>query len=93
MKNTNELKLIDGQFSPDEAEEILMNIFFSKIHFHQNKNFSSEERFGEKDLAAVKRIPELQKSMDAISKLIVDAKHNNETVKIIAEVKINLSKS
>jgi hypothetical protein len=92
MKNTNELKLIDGQFSPEEAEEILMNIFLSKIHFHENKNFSSEERFGKKDLTALKRIPELQKNMDVISKLIADAKHNNETVKIIAEVKINFSK-
>jgi hypothetical protein len=92
MKNTNELTLIDGHFSPDEAEEILMNIFSGKIDFHQNKNFSSEERFGKEDATALKRIPELRKSMNSIAKIIEAAKQNNETLQITAEVKINLFK-
>lgn len=93
MENTKELKLIDGHFSPDEAREILMNVFLGKIDFHQNKNFSSEERFGKEDVTAVKRIPELNRSMDIISKLIADAKQNNETLQITSEVHIKLSKS
>ena len=93
MKNTNAFKLIEGSFSPDEAREILMNIFSSKIQFNQMKNFSSEERFGKEDTTAVKRIPQLKKSMDMISKLIEEAKQNNETIQIISEVKITLSKS
>lgn len=92
MKNTNELTLIDGHFSPDEAGEILMNIFLGKIDFHQNKNLSSEERYGTEDVTAVKRIPELRKSMDSIAKIIEAAKQNNETLQITAEVKINLFK-
>lgn len=93
MKNTKVLKLIEGSFSPDEAREILMNVFSSKIQFNKMKNFSSEERFGKEDITAVKRIPELKKSMDIISKLIEEAKQNNETIQIISEVKITLSKS
>ncbi len=93
MKNTKELKLIDGHFSPDEAREILMNVFLGKIDFHQNKNFSSEERFGKQDVTALKRIPELQRSMDSISKIIEEAKQNNETLQITSEVRISLSKS
>lgn len=93
MKNTKVLKLIDGSFSPDEAREILMNVFSSKIQFNKMKNFSSEERFGKEDITALKRIPELKKSMDIISKLIEEAKQNNETIQIISEVKITLSKS
>jgi ribosomal protein L22 len=93
MKNTKVLKLIEGSFSPDEAREILMNVFSSKIQFNKMKNFSSEERFGKEDITALKRIPELKKSMDIISKLIEEAKQNNETIQIISEVKITLSKS
>jgi hypothetical protein len=58
------LKLIDGNFSA-EAREILMSVFLGKIDFHENKNFSSEERFGKVDLTALKN-PELQRSMDII---------------------------
>ena len=93
MNKKQELKLIEGHFSPDEAREIVMNVFLSKIKFHQNKNFSSEERFGKEDVNAVKRIPELKKSMIAISELIDSAKQNNETLEITSEVKIQVSKS
>jgi len=93
MKNIKELKLIEGNFSPDEAREILMNVFLGKIQFHQNKKFSSEERFGKEDINAVNRILELKKSMIIISELIDIAKQNNETLKITSEVKIQLSKS
>lgn len=93
MKNTKELKLIEGHFSPDEAREILMNVFFSKINFHNIKNWSSNERFGTDDEIAQKRIPELRKSMVLISELIESAKQNNETLKITSEVKIQVSKS
>jgi hypothetical protein len=93
MKVIKELKLIEGNFSPEEAREILMSVFLSKIHFHQNKNLSSEERFGKEDFTALKRIPELQGSMGIISKLIEEAKQNNETFEITSEVKISLSKS
>lgn len=93
MKNTKVLKLIEGSFSHDEAREILMNVFSSKIQFNKMKNFSSEERFGKEDITALKRIPELKKSIDIISKLIEEAKQNNETIQIISEVKITLSNS
>lgn len=93
MKNTKEMKLIEGHFSPDEAREILNNVFFSKINFHNIKNWSSNERFGTDDAIAQKRIPELRKSMIVISELIESAKQNNETLKITSEVKIQVSKS
>lgn len=92
MKVFKELKLIAGHFSPEEAREILMNIFLSKIRFHQNKNLSSEERFGIEDPTALKRIPELEGSMGIISKIIEDAKQNNETLEITSEVTISFSK-
>lgn len=41
-------KLIEGSFSDEEAKDVLKNFFESKIHFHEMRNFSSEERFGHK---------------------------------------------
>ena len=92
MEKRNEMKLIEGCFTPNEAKEILMNVFLSKINFHQNKNFSVQERFGKEDDYAVKRIPELKKSMELISELIESAKNNNEKLEITSEIIIKLSK-
>jgi len=93
MKNTKELILITSHFSPDETREILMSVFTGKIDFHESKSFSSQERFGKVDLNALKRITELRRSMGITSKIIDEAKQNNETLKITSEIQISLSKS
>ena len=54
MKKTETLMLIDGSFTIDEAKEIVVNIIFSKIIFHNVKNLSSQERFGKDDEIAKK---------------------------------------
>ena len=46
MTSTNNIKLIEGNFNPDEAKEVLLSLFNHKIQFHEAKNFSSEIRFG-----------------------------------------------
>jgi len=38
MNKTEMITLIDGDFDDKEAKEILVNIFSSKINFHQLKN-------------------------------------------------------
>lgn len=91
MEYATELKLIEGFFSPDEAREILMNVFLSKINFHKGKNFSSEERFGKEDVYALKRIPELKRTIESINELIENAKNNNQTLEITSEITIKSS--
>lgn len=90
MENTNEFKLIQGVFTPDEGKEIVMNAFIQKINFHQNKNFSSIERFGSEDVNAIKRIPELKISMDTFLELIETAKQSNQMLEITSDVIIKL---
>lgn len=90
MKNTNEFKLIQGVFTPDEGKEIVMNAFIQKINFHQNKNFSSMERFGNEDVSSIKRIPELKISINKLSELIKIAKQNNQMLEITSEIIIKL---
>ena len=50
MNKIEKLNLIEGNFSGEEAKEILMNVFLAKIHYHELKNFSSQERFGKDDI-------------------------------------------
>lgn len=88
MKKIQKLKLINGNFSPSDAKEILMNVFLSKIQFHQTKNFSSKERLGKENKTALKRIEELKKSLEMINKIISDAELKNETLNITSEINI-----
>ena len=93
MEKTQKLKLINGNFSPKDAKEILMNLFLGKIQFHQTKNFSSKERLGKEDKNALKRIDQLKKSLEKTQKLISDAELKNETLTITSEISIVFSKS
>jgi len=83
-------KLIEGTFSDQEAKDILKNFFESKIHFHEMRNFSSEERFGHKDAMAVKRIPELKQASKDILEIVQQAKLGNKRLLINASVQISI---
>jgi hypothetical protein len=83
-------KLIEGTFSDQEAKDILKNFFESKIHFHEMRNFSSEERFGHKDAMAVKRIPELKQASKDILEIVQQAKLGNKRLLINANVQISI---
>ncbi|MFN3666554.1 MAG: hypothetical protein ACK4S0_10370 [Sediminibacterium sp.] len=66
MKNTENIVLIKGEFTPAEAKEVLFAILNNKINFHRMKNFSAEERFGKADPSSSKRLLELEQSREMI---------------------------
>ena len=84
------LKLVEGNFSNEEAKEVLMNIFSAKINFHETKNFSSKERFGKPDTTAEKRIPELKMELEKVLQVVLEAKSNNKKLKITSKIEISL---
>lgn len=90
MNKIEQLNLIEGTFTDEEAKEILMNIFLTKIHFHEMKNFSSQERFGKQDEIAKKRIPLLKKEKEKVLQIISQAKLNNKKLLITSEINISL---
>jgi hypothetical protein len=91
MKTTEKIILIDGNFSPTEAKELLMNLFINKINFHEKKNFSSHERHGKEDETATRRIPELKESVETISEIINLAITQNQKIVITSSVNISFS--
>jgi len=42
MNNKENLTLINGSFHPTEAQELLLNVFSTKIQFHHLKKFQFE---------------------------------------------------
>ncbi|MFZ6664118.1 hypothetical protein [Peijinzhouia sedimentorum] len=91
MNKTEKLTLIEGTFSDEEAKEILMNIFSTKVNFHEVKNFSSIERFGEVDATAQKRIPDLKREVEKLTKILAEARATNKQITINSEINISLS--
>jgi hypothetical protein len=90
MKNTKTLKMIDGNYSIEEAKDILMNMFLSKISFHNIKNWSSQERFGKYDEMAQVRIPELRNEMQKLEEILKEAKTKNKKLIIHSEINISM---
>lgn len=80
------LSLIEGLFSAEEAEELLLKIYGMKINFHQKRNLSSLERFGKTDAQADLRIPILEKAKVEIRQFAADAKKEGRKIKIESKI-------
>ena len=91
MNKIETLSLIEGNFSEEEACEILMALYSAKINFHRMRDFSSRERFGRSDEAAQKRIPELQKEIEKVSQIVTEAKSKNKRLIITSGIELYLS--
>lgn len=89
MKNTETLVPIDGIFSHEEAKEILINLFKSKINFHQMKNWSSHERFGMDDETSQKRIPVLKVEMEKLNQILLYAENTRQKLKVQSAIHIS----
>lgn len=83
------LSLIDGDFTAEEAREVIMHLFLTKVQFHELKNFSSLERYGKPDETAQKRIPRLRKEMEKLEKML--AGHGSDSGKIAVRSEIILA--
>ena len=89
MNKIEKLKLIEGEFSFNEAREILTSMFNSKINFHNIQNWSYLERYGKDNETAQKKIPLLKKEIDKLEKIILEDKENNKKLVINSEINIS----
>jgi hypothetical protein len=90
MNTIEKLTLIEGDFSLNEAKEILTSMFNSKINFHNIQNWSSQERFGKDDETAQKKIPALRNEIKKLEEIITEAKAKNKKLVINSEITISL---
>lgn len=89
MKENENIKLIDGLYSPEKAKEILINVINSKIQFHALQSFISWEKDGFKNVEIHKRLLELKESRENITKLFdnMDNTINNVQMKASIDIK------
>jgi hypothetical protein len=82
--------LIKGDFTPEEALEILSYLIDKKINFHELKTFSNEIRFGQVDQKSLTRSEELKQSKAAIKEFIQIAQEQGKTLRIKSSVTVEV---
>jgi hypothetical protein len=93
MKKNETLTIMDDNFTHDEAKEIIMNMFSSKLNFHNIKNWSSQERFGKNDAIAQEKIPALRNEMKRLEEILLEAKTKNKKLVVSSAINIELLES
>jgi hypothetical protein len=93
MKTKVDLVLINGIFTPDDAKEVLMNIFASKIQFHELKNLRAMVLNDSEDQTSLLRVQQLKKTIEEFNVIFNKAIENNSELSIKSHIEITLRKS
>lgn len=84
----NSFTLIKGTFEPQDAQQILMTVFASKIKFHEKKNLSSIVSKNLPDSNSSERIAFLKEQMQSIQNLI-DCLQESDKLEINCDIHIS----
>lgn len=84
----NKFKLIEGEFTPSEAKEILLNLFGHKIEFHNLKSFANLEMSGKKDKHSESRVKQLNAMREDLIELLDESEKKNKKLTINSVIKI-----
>ena len=84
----NSFNLINGTFEPQDAQQILMTVFASKIKFHEKKNLGSIVSKNLPDSNSSERIAFLKEQMQSIQNLI-DSLQESDKLEINCEIHIS----
>ena len=90
MSTLEKQSLIKGSFEPDDAKELLSNLFRNKINYHTISAFGINIRTGQESPRDRTRIEELKYSLDYLINIIEAAKRDNMQLVINCDVKIKL---
>lgn len=82
--------LISGQFSAEEAKEVLTCLISSKLSFHSKKKMRSFEHTGQVDQKSLERIRALEKMRLEILKLIEEGEKKGCSFNIHSDINVKL---
>lgn len=85
----NQLDLINGKFTSEEAKEILSSIYITKIKFNELKNFSILIRTGDEDEFIKERILILNEELKKVQSIVHEAKLLNKKLTIKSNIFIS----
>ena len=90
MMKKKQFKLIDGNFSTEEAKAVLMSLITSKINYHNLNAFSDFVRNNEVVDNSKARFLALTTTREDINKLIAEAEKNGMKLSIKSDISIEL---
>lgn len=92
-KDTQSYRLITGEFSADDARQVLISLVESKIGFHRVKNLSHKERLGTADRFSEMRIVELEQIKTDLQALIDRMEGSDSRLSIRCDICVDELKS
>lgn len=96
VKSSNthlELKFFNDLLQPDEAREILIEVYKRKINFHTVKNLSSHVRYFKENESERNIINKLKEELEFLLEIIAKAKSQKSLLQIQSEIKITTVQS
>ena len=91
MNKSISIKLIDGLFDPNDANDLLLSILAHKIAYHERKNLGSKEKFGHPDPQALNRIDELKTSRTYLLQFLKGSDADSQNISIQAEINLQIN--
>lgn len=85
-----EIKFINGEFSQEDARELLLNIVSKKIQFHSVDSLSLWEKNASEDFGSKKRLKELQNARNEILQFITNPSQEAKRIKIKSIIEIEV---
>jgi hypothetical protein len=90
MEKEQDFKFIDGVFTFDDADKLLIALLNYKIDYHNREDFSNHIRFNQEMTHSKVRIQELIATKDEIKQVIASAKEKNKKLVINSTLTIRL---
>lgn len=84
--DTKQFSLINGEYSAEEAREILMELLVKKISFHTMRNLSYEIRYKKADPHSQLRIHELEATQEKLLEILKSG--NGKRFKVTCNIEI-----
>jgi hypothetical protein len=91
-KMYEEIQLVEGNFNPAEAADVLLSLINYKIKFHSIQILNLQGTKSEVIPKSEKRIHELKEAKTRITNLIVNARKKSENLKINSVISISSDK-
>jgi hypothetical protein len=90
MNNNQQIKLIDGIFSVEDADKVITKLINYKIDYHIREDFSNHIRFNNNIEHSNIRVEELNQTIIAFKKFIKEHTDNPTKFKIKSFISIEL---
>ena len=85
-----EVKFISGEFSQEDARELLLNIISKKIQFHSVDSLSLWEKNASEDFGTKKRLEELQSARSQVLQLLTSQTTLGKKINIYSTIEIEV---